>query len=116
VPDPEDKPRSLTNVLGFVMALNTLIGMYAAGLIGIGVVLFSGPGFAQYLWMIAADTPVEPHLPYPWFSTLVLALLPVPLIRKKAWRLAGVASIPFAVLPFVQLYYLYLAATPTMFE
>ncbi len=114
--EPSPSSESLTSVLGFVMALNTLIGMYAAGVLGMAVVLYTGPTFAEYLWMIAADTPVEPHLPYPWVATVIFALLPVPLIRARQWRIAGVASIPFAVLPFVQLYWLYLAATPTVFE
>lgn len=115
-PTGSAKAESLTSVLGFVMALNTLLGMYTAGVVGMAVVLYSGPGFAQYLWMIRADTPVEPHLPYPWVATVVLALLPWPLVRKKQWQIAGIASIPFAVLPFYQLYQLYLAATPTTFE
>jgi hypothetical protein len=113
---PDPAPRSFTSVLGFVMALNTVIGMYAAGLTGVAVVILAGPGFAQFLWMARADTPVEPHLPYPWLATFVCALLPVPLIRKRQWVLAGLAAIPFAVLPFVQLHRLYIAATPTLFE
>lgn len=113
----EPRPdRSLSSVLGVAMALNTLVAMYAAGFLGITVAVWFGPGFAQFLWMARADTPVEPHLDYPWLATVVLGLLPVPLIQARQWQFAGLASIPFAVLPFAQLYWLYLAATPTMFE
>lgn len=115
-PSPPPKSASLGSVLSFVMALNTLLGMYTAGAVGMAVVVYSGAGFAQYLWVIRADTPVEPHLPYPVAATVALAVLPLPLVRKRQWQLAGIASIPFAILPFYQLYQLYLAATPTTFE
>lgn len=115
---PPDTPKSppLSTVLGLAMALNTLIGMYAAGVLGIGVAIWFGPGFAEYLWMARADTPVEPHLPYPWLASIFFGLLPIPLIRARHWQLAGVAAVPFALVPWVQLYLLYLAATPQMFE
>lgn len=108
--------RSFWGVLSIAMALHTLIAMYGAGLLGMGVAIWFGPAFAQFLWMARADTPVEPHLAYPWLGTILLGLLPAPLLRARQWQLAGLASIPFAVLPFAQLYRLYLAATPTTFE
>ncbi len=98
------------------MAWNTILTMYSAGVLGVFVDIWFGAGFVQYVWMARADTPVEPHLPYPWLITLVFALLPIPLMRAKHWQVAGFASIPFAVMPWVQLYWLYVAATPTTFE
>lgn len=114
-PVEPEKP-SFRKVVGFAMALNLLASLYAAGILGAVVVYFVGSPFAQILWMIRADTPEVPAVPYPWMWTAVFAALPVVLAWRRRWQLAGVAAIPFAVLPWAQLYWLYLAATPTAWE
>ncbi len=99
-----------------IVALNMLVSMYIAGIIGVPVVLYAGPAFAMAGWMARADTPTEPHVAYPWLLTAIFATLPLPLIRRREWQIASLAAVPFAVLPFYQLYRLYLAATPTLWE
>ena len=114
--DVPDRSLSFSRVMRTILALNMLASMYLAGIIGVPVVVFTGPSFAMLGWMARADTPTEPHLPYPWLLTVVFALLPVPLIRRREWQLASLAAVPFALLPFYQLYQLYIAATPTLWE
>ena len=114
--DVPDRSLSFFRVMRAVVALNMLVSMYTAGIIGVPVVVFAGPYFAMAGWMARADTPTEPHLAYPWLLTAIFAALPVPLIRRREWQIASLAAVPFAVLPFYQLYQLYIAATPTMWE
>lgn len=94
------------------MAINLVISSALTGLAGALIVPRWGAAFAMFFWMMRADTPERPTLGYPWLAMVLTLLLPLPLLYKRQWQLASVASLPFALVPFYQLYVLYLAATP----
>lgn len=120
-PAPTEPPApallaSLPGLAGRAVAFGLLSTNYIGGAIGAVTVQVVGPALAMGGWMLRADVPVEPHLAYPWGWTLLLAALPVPWLRRRAWTRASLASVPFAVLPIVQLCRLYVAATPVIWE
>jgi hypothetical protein len=49
-------------------------------------------------------------LPWPLYLTLALGLVPIPPLVLKKPGIAVIASLPFALLPWWQLYQLYLKA------
>lgn len=120
-PSPADPPlhgawAALPGVAGRAVAFSLLSATYIGGTIGAGTVAVVGPALAMGGWMLRADVPVEPKLGYPWLTTVALGLLPLPWLRRRAWTRASLASVPFALLPIVQLVRLYLAARPRTWE
>lgn len=70
-----------------------------------------GPYLAMGAQMYAGNTePSRPHLALPAALTFVGLMLPVPWLYRKEWGRAALAATPFALLPFWQLYRLYVLA------
>ncbi len=96
-----------------LLAVSSLASTLAAGLLGMVVVMAVGSPLAMGARMWLGDTePERPHLPWPMVLTFLVLMLPVPWLYRRQWKFAGIAALPFALLPFWQLYRLYLAAAP----
>ncbi|MDP2314945.1 MAG: hypothetical protein Q8P41_18745 [Pseudomonadota bacterium] len=94
-----------------LFALSSLVSAYAAGLLGAVTMIVVGPYLAMGAQMWLGNTePVRPFLVWPAVPTFVGLLLPVPWLYRKQWNIAAIAALPFALLPFWQLYKLYLLA------
>ncbi len=90
-----------------------LVSAYIAGLAGVFVVSSVGAPLAMAARMYLGDLePETPTVDWPLWITLILGILPVPALVTRRWGLAAALSLPFAVLPYYQLYRLYLAAAP----
>ena len=97
-----------------LLGISTLVSAYTAALLGAWVAIQLGPWLAMGARMFLGDTePTEPHLPYPFAAMVVGLLLPAPLLYRKRWELAGIAAFPVALLPFWQLWRLWVAAAPS---
>lgn len=95
------------------LSVVSLVSTYAAGFLGIPVVLAVGPALAMGARMYLGELePSAPQLVWPMYTTIGLALLPIPAVVTRRWPLAVALAVPFAVLPYVHLYRLYLAAAP----
>jgi len=95
------------------LAVSSLASTFAAGLLGMVVVRAVGSPLAMGARMWLGDTePSSPHVPWPMVATFFALMLPVPWLYRRDWKIAGIAALPFALLPFWQLYRLYLAAAP----
>ncbi len=64
------------------------------------------------MYFFLETEPSPPSVPMPWALAGLFALLPVPVVwlRRWAWLLAS--ALPFALLPWWQLYRLTMAAAP----
>lgn len=83
----------------------TAASIYGSGLLGILVVEGVGPYLAMGFQMHGGNTePSHPELPWPLGLCLILGLLPVPALATQRWFLCILASVPFALLPWWQLY------------
>lgn len=97
--------------IGTMFALASLVSTYLAGILGALAMMVVGPPLAMGLQMWSGNTePAHPHLPWPHLATFVALLLPVPLLYRKQWGVASIAAVPVALLPFWQLWRLYVAA------
>lgn len=91
----------------------TLLSSWTAGALGAAVVWRFGPALAMLARMYSLATePVEPARRYPWAWALLFALLPLPLLRARRLRLAAIAALPFALLPWWVLYSMYPETAP----
>ncbi|HNC98174.1 MAG TPA: hypothetical protein PKW90_18725 [Myxococcota bacterium] len=85
----------------------TAISIYASGLLGILVVEILGPYLGMGVQMYLGNTePRQPEVHWPLGIALLLGLLPIPPLVTKRWSLTLLACIPFALLPWWQLYQL----------
>jgi hypothetical protein len=85
----------------------TAASIYVSGLLGILVVEVLGPFLGMGVQMYLGNTePRHPHVQWPLGAALVLGLLPVPFLATKRWSLTILACLPFALLPWWQLYLL----------
>lgn len=102
-------------MLGALFGMSSLLSAYATGVSGAFVAWTLGPPLAMAMRMYGGDTePVRPQPWYPWGFAVVLALLPLPLALRRRWMLAGVAAVPFAVVPLMwALWRMYMAAAGT---
>lgn len=101
--------RAIRALFGF----STLVSAYTAGMLGAVVAIALGPWLAMGARMFLGDTdPSHPHLAYPFAALFVGLMLPVPFLYRKQWDYAGIAAFPVALLPFWQLWRLYVAAAP----
>ena len=78
------------------------------------VVYYVGPplGMLAQMYFAMNTEPHRPEAPFPWLMAVVTALAPLPLVWRRSWKLASLAAIPFALLPWWQLYLLYRLAGP----
>lgn len=94
-----------------ILGLSSLVSMYVAGILGLLTVRAVGPYLAMAAQMMSGNTePSHPHILWPWATVFCALMLPVPLMYRRSWGLATVAAVPLALLPFWQLWRLYLAA------
>lgn len=93
------------------LAVSSLVSAYVAGLLGAVTMMALGPWLAMGAQMYGGNTePSHPHLAWPLVPTFIGLMLPVPWMYRKQWGIASVAAVPLAVLPFWQLYRLYVLA------
>lgn len=98
-------------VLRIVFGVASLVSAYAAGLLGAVTMMAVGPWLAMGLQFYGGNTePTHPHLAWPMIPTFVALLIPAPFMYRKQWNVASIAAIPFALLPFWQLWRLYVLA------
>ena len=110
-PSPPVSAHSLWQLVRSSMLIVTTLSIYGSGLLGIVVVQAVGPFLAMGAQIYTGNTePHQPDLPWPFQMTLLLGLLPIVPAVMKRFSLAMIASIPLALLPWWQLYQLYLAA------
>lgn len=112
-PQPETRlpARTLLGWLRAGMSIVTGLSIYASGLLGILVIQAVGPYLAMGMHIYTGNTePHRPSLPWPLGLTLLAGLLPIPLAATRRFSLAMIASIPLALVPWWQLYCLYIAA------
>jgi hypothetical protein len=96
------------------LGVATLVSAYTAGVLGAVAMIAVGPWLAMGARMWLGDTePAHPHLAYPFLALFVGLMLPVAPMYRKRWDLAGIAAFPVALLPFWQLWRLWVAAAPT---
>jgi hypothetical protein len=94
-----------------LLAGSSLVSTFAAGLLGAVTMMAVGPWLAMGAQMYGGNTePSHPHLAWPLALTFAALMLPVPWMYRKQWGLASIAAVPFALLPFWQLYRLYVLA------
>lgn len=112
MPPADVKPKeSLWRWLGSFSQIVTFLSVYASGLLGIVVVQVVGPYLAMGAQMYTGNTePQHPHLAWPFWMTVLLGLLPMPALALRRWSYAMVLAVPLALLPWWQLYQLYLRA------
>jgi hypothetical protein len=100
--------------VGVVVSLVSAASGWAAGAAGLAVCHLWGPllGEVGQMYFFLETEPVERGVPTPWALALVTALLPVPILLAKRWRLLVFSTVPFALLPWWQIWRLTLAAAP----
>ena len=98
---------AIRTMLGYLSLVSTL----AAGALGMLTIRAVGPSLAMgaQMWLGNTD-PVRPHLVWPHVATFVALVLPAPFLYRQQLGLATAAALPFALLPYWQLWRLYLAA------
>ncbi len=91
----------------------TLTSTWSAGVLGAAVVWRFGPALAMLARMYSLETePVEPARRYPWVLAALFALLPLPPLYTRRLRLAAIAALPFALLPWWVLSSMYPETAP----
>ena len=99
--------------LGGIVSVLTLLSTLGAGFLGIPVVIAVGPPLVMGLRIITGETePLTPVLAWPVWTTVLLLLMPLPFVWRREWHRAALAGLPFALLPWVQLFRLYPLTRP----
>jgi hypothetical protein len=94
-----------------ILRVGSVISAYAAGLLGAVTMMAVGPYLAMGAQMYTGNTePRHPFVAWPLGLTFIGLMLPVPWLVQKKWGLASIAALPIAVLPYWQLWRLYVAA------
>ncbi len=91
------------------LAAWSFFSAWIGGFIGAMTVRYVGSPLAMgaQMWVRFNTEPRRPELPYPVAMTVVLALLPLPLVMRRRWKWATFAALPFFALPwwhFMDLY------------
>ncbi len=109
--NPAPKGSNLLKKVAAGGQILTAASIYVSGLLGILVVEVLGPPLGMGVQMYLGNTePRHPEVHWPLGVALILGLLPVPFLATKRWSFTMLACLPFALLPWWELYQLSIAA------